>query len=191
MLLRQPAADHVLGHGVDHSFQLGVPVDGRWVGKAIVQAGPQRPVGRNEALIERPYHVPVVVPVGEELACAHIPIPIAPHPAQHAGEGEQVNDVLLVEELVVFVVGRDEPGVCLDASTRLSLAPGHDKQPLEPLVANAARVGGQVHPRPPVRFADAQGAAQLGELLLAQLGRLLDDNQVVLNAQVLVDVILA
>lgn len=129
---------------------LGLARNGRWVGKAIVQAGPQRPVRRNNALIKRPCHVPVVVPVGEELARTDIPIPVAPHAAQHAGEGEQIDNVLLVEELVVVVVGRDEPGVGLDAATRLGCAPGHDKEPLEPLVANAARIGGQVHARPPI-----------------------------------------
>ncbi|MAU00896.1 MAG: hypothetical protein CL608_27440 [Anaerolineaceae bacterium] len=56
-------------------------------------------------------------------------------------------------------------------------------------MANAAGVGRQVHPRPPVQLARPQAAAQLVKLILTQLRRFLDDNQVVFNSQVLINVI--
>ena len=181
VLLGQPAVLDVFVEDVD----VVVAVDGEeeedgGVFVAVVHAHEAVPFRWNGEGFD---YVEVVVEVVEELTGGDFPVSVAVGAQFPAGVFFEFAAVVGVDNCVVFDGGGDEAGVEL-----LVCAEGVDEAFFVPDVADAAGVGGGVDAGAEV-FAGAVGVAQGLVLDVGECGGFLDEDDVVLDAEVLVDVV--
>ena len=156
-----------------------------------------------EAVIEggEPFEGAVVVEViedmdiaaegGEELAGGDVPITVAPGAFLPAGELIEDIAVVGMDERVVVDGSGDEAGGSLSA-----VKEGNDISGTVPVVADAAGVGGGIDAGPPGEAGgrDARGAGageDIAVLAAGESGGFLDTDDVVFEAEVSIDVVLA
>lgn len=115
------------------------------VGVAVVHGGePLGAIRRFEIITE---DMEAGREIAEILAGGKVPAPLIPGVMLPAGEAGEVGLVTGIDERVVIHAGGDKPGVGLAAGLV-----GDDEFFEIPLVADAAGIGGGIHPRTPVRL---------------------------------------
>ena len=124
-----------------------------------------------------------VAEVVEELAGGDLPVAVAVGAEFPAGVFFELGAVERVDGCVVFDGGGDEAGVGF-----VAFAEGVDEAVLVPDVADSAGVGGCVDAGAEL-FAGAVGVAQGAVLGIGEGGGFFDEDDVVFEAEVLVDVV--
>ena len=181
VLLGQPAGLDVFIKDIEVVVAVfGEQEEDGWVFVAVVHAHEAVPFGRNREGFD---YVLVVAEAVEELAGGDFPVAVAVGAQFPAGVFFEFTAVVGVDDGVVFNGGGDEAGVGF-----LLVAVGVDEAVLVPDMADATGVGGGVDAGPEV-FAGAVGVAQGAVFGIGKGGGFFDEDDVVFEAEVLVDVV--
>jgi len=140
----------------------------------------------NDTVIKIVNDVDVAAEGGEELAGGDVPITIAPGALLPAGEVVEGETVIGVGEGVVIDRGGDEAGEAFTV-----LLKGNDVAGAVPGVADAAGIGGGVNAGTPARLGGAAAGDNVLILAGGERGGLLDADDVIFEAEIGINVLLA